>query len=453
MRRAPTVVIVSQSSIADDPRVRRQGDALKTAGWNVIGVGLDGARGTAPDWRVLTPGDITALCEKPTMPTIGYRTTGWRFTLIDMMSKYGNAFGVTDYDQRLLSARIDPERAETVYWTLNSVLWELLALGQTCKADLWLGNDWTSLPIVARLARTQGVRYAYDTHELAADEFGESRRWRILERPLRIAIERKFVPGAAVVSTVSHSIAKRLRSLYRLDTLPLVVRSTPKFQPIVYRPPSSRIRVLYHGSVWQNRGLEASIRSVADWRADFDLTIRGPVSDSYRATLENEIDAAGVRGRVEIAPPVPMMDLVHEAAAFDIGLFALPGHSRHNRYALPNKFFEYIMAGLALCISDLPEMSRLLRQYDLGRCISTVEPHAIAAAINSLDRNSIALYKRNALVAAQELNWERESQRMVAQYSTVLASTGEGWAEAARCPDSCGVEDRNSNAPVAGKEC
>ena len=53
--------------------------------------------------------------------------------------------------------------------------------------------------------------------------------------------------------------------------------------------------------------------------------------------------------RVRLAPPVPMTSLVQEAAGFDIGLFALPRSSRHNELALPNKFFEYIMAGLATC--------------------------------------------------------------------------------------------------------
>jgi hypothetical protein len=420
MRRAPTVGILSQSSIADDPRVRRQGDALKAAGWNVIGVGLAGAQGSAPDWPVLTPDNVEELPDKPSMPNTGYRSGGWRAMLIKRLGTTAR-FGLSPYDQRLLSVSIDRECAETVYWTLNSTLWELLALGKTCKADLWLGNDWTSLPIVARLARAQNVPYLYDTHELAADEFNESRRWRYLERPIRRAIEAKFIAGAAVVSTVSQGIAERLRDLYRLAIPPLVVRSTPPLHPVAYRPPGERIRVLYHGAVWQHRGLEACIRSVAQWRPEFDLTIRGPVSDLYRAVLEHEIDAAGVRGRVHIVPPVPMVDLVREAAAFDIGLFALPGHSRHNRYALPNKFFEYTMAGLALCISDLPEMSRLLREYDLGRLIAAVEPSAIAASINGLDRAAIASYKRNALAAAQELNWERESENMVRHYRALVA--------------------------------
>ena len=112
-----------------------------------------------------------------------------------------------------------------------------------------------------------------------------------------------------------------------------------------------------------------------------------------------------------------MTALVREAAQFDVGFFALPGHSRHNEFALPNKFFEYVMAGLALCTTDLPEMARLIREYDLGVTIAAVEPNAIAAAVNALDPDRIDRFKRNALRAARELCWERESERLVAAYS------------------------------------
>jgi hypothetical protein len=116
-----------------------------------------------------------------------------------------------------------------------------------------------------------------------------------------------------------------------------------------------------------------------------------------------------------------MIDLVREAARFDVGLFALPGHSRHNQYALPNKLFEYVMAGLALCISDLPEMTRIVRHYDLGVLIAKVKPNAIAAAVNELDQVKIDRHKKRALDAARELNWETEGARLVASADAALA--------------------------------
>lgn len=419
MNTAPRIGILSQSAIADDPRVRRQGDALTAAGWKVVALGLDGAQSQPPDWRIVTPGAARELEVRPSMPATGYRTRGPRALGLKLLNSIGTR--LTPYERSLVGVRVDPGRAETVYWTMNSIFWDLLALGEREEVDLWLGNDWTSLPIVARLATAAGIPYAYDTHELCADEFYEDWRWRFVQRPVRVTIEGAFIKNSAAVSTVSQKIAERLADLHRLEKVPLVVRSTPAYQEHVFRPTGERIRVLYHGAVWKHRGLEDCIRSVAHWRPEFDLTIRGPASQEYRAILENEIDQAGARGRVTLAPAVPMTELVREASAFDVGLFALPGHSKHNQYALPNKFFEYMMAGLALCVSDLPEMAELVRSRDLGTLIAGAEAPAIAAAVNSLSRGAIDAAKKRALAAARELCWEQESRKMVSAYQNIVS--------------------------------
>lgn len=427
--RKPVVGIVSMSPIADDPRVRRQGDTFHEFGWDVRGFGLQSRVSDPPPWAIDSPEDAGRLPEKPTMPETQYVTFGVRripIRLLQLAEHYAASYNRHEaaYELRLLKVFFDPGLAERIYWTLNGSFWDLLALARLFKADLWLGNDWTSLPIVARLAREQGVPYVYDTHEFAAEEFNEDKTWRFIQRPIRVETERSFIRDAAVVSTVSEGIALRLQKIYGLHDVPLTVRSTPNYQAVSFRPTGERIRVLYHGMVWEHRGLEECIRSVASWRPEFDLTIRGLVSDAYRAILESEIDTAGVRGRVHIVPPVPMLDLVREAAAFDIGLFALPGHSAHNQNALPNKFFEYTMAGLALCMSDLPEMAALIELHRHGIIFSGLEQASISTAINSLTRERIDEMKHNSLKAAKDLCWERERNRMLVAYAEVISRQG-----------------------------
>jgi hypothetical protein len=83
---------------------------------------------------------------------------------------------------------------------------------------------------------------------------------------------------------------------------------------------------------------------------------------------------------------------------------------------------RYTMAGLALCVSDLPEMRRLLRTYELEMLIAKAEPASIAAAVNELDRASIDRFKRNALKAACDLNWETEGRKFLALCDRALAA-------------------------------
>lgn len=303
------------------------------------------------------------------------------------------------------------ERAFSAYWRINKSFGDIYGIARKHYVDIWLANDWTAIPIVRKLAAEQGTPYAYDTHELAIDEYAHSWKWRIIHKPVVAAIERLGIAGASVTSCVSQGIADSLQHFYDLPAKPLLVRNVPRYEAHIFRPCGETLEVLYHGVVNTGRGLEACIDSVALWRPEFRLTIRGPGPTPYLTALAARIKAAGLCERVVLAPPVPMIELVREANAFDIGLFALPGHSEQNLHVLPNKFFEYTMAGLALCVSDLPEMTSLLRKHELGRLIPDVTPGAIAAAINGFDRVEIDLCKRRALEAAKLLNWEAESDR------------------------------------------
>jgi glycogen synthase len=327
---------------------------------------------------------------------------------------------------------VDEPHAAATYWTLNDRFARLFELARPHKVDIWLANDWTALPIAQKLAMEQGVPYAYDTHELAVDEYAQHWRWRVFQRPIIAAVERTGIAGCSFTSCVSAGISRRLHGLYRLRQAPAVIRNMPRYEAHTMRPCGETIEVLYHGVVAPGRGLETCIESVALWRREFRFTIRGPAPAEYLETLAGLIEKHGVSGRVVLAPPVPMIDLVKEASRFDIGLFALPGHSKQNLHVLPNKFFEYTMAGLALCVSDLPEMTALLKKHDHGRLIPEVTAAAIAAGINGFDRASINRYKANALSAARSLNWEVEADRFFETIANIVEVRHEGGPARAR---------------------
>jgi glycosyltransferase involved in cell wall biosynthesis len=476
----PTICVLALSAIADDPRVRRQAEAFHLAGWKVVAVGLPGARSPDPEWPIFTRQNLPAATfsplgadssvnlSRPLSPPAQFLlrpcTEKWlmrrlrsvqplfpwiaegRWSAIEQtalqhvqtallplrtMLRTGFRlrqvltrvirFGRIRYAARLLAVRFRPLTAQEIYWSFSDNILSIYHCAKRVTASVWLANDWTMLPLAARLAREQGGLYCYDTHEFAAEEYGDRRSWRFWHRPMVCALEREFIGGAAAVSAVSAGIAERLERMYSLPVKTLTIRNTPNFEASTFRPTApDRIRLLYHGIVTPGRGLETTIDSVAGWRPEFGLTIRGPGAESYISDLQRRIAERGLEKRITIAPPVPMTDLVREATAFDVGFFALPGSSRHNQFALPNKFFEYIMAGLALCLTDLPEMARLVREFELGWTFSKVAPEVIAAVVNSLDVCSVDRFKRNSLMAARELCWERESQRLVTAYGAML---------------------------------
>lgn len=466
--------LLANAPIPDDPRVRRVGDLLHANGWTVTGIGVGGWRSPPPPWRVLAPEEGGA--DAPPAPALMLRPGGatretgkavWRTlagvgaaivapapALVGLVApgaghaleRSRRAFrdDTTWPIRQFHRARAGAARLRL--WATRAPKWarlhagdgsgveddflfrttpHLRLLGAIADAQttpgLWIANDWQMLPLAAAAAAKVGGRYVYDSHEFATEEYAERLSWRLFQRPVAAAVERRWIGAASAVVSVSPGITDALRAMYGLTAQTDTIRNTPVYDATPFRPTGRRIEVLYHGVVSPGRGLEDCIRSAALWTPDRSLSIRGPTGlAGYRESLEALIAELGLGDRVRLLPPVPMTDLVREAAAFDVGLFALPGHSAHNRFALPNKIFEYMMAGLALCISDLPAMTDVVRKSGAGVPFPGTAPAAIAAAINGLTPARIDTYKRAALEAAKTYNWDVEGARFMRLLDSVL---------------------------------
>jgi glycosyltransferase involved in cell wall biosynthesis len=150
----------------------------------------------------------------------------------------------------------------------------------------------------------------------------------------------------------------------------------------------------------------------------------GRAVESTRIQLEELIASKEVADRVKIIPAVPYAELLDWTASADIGLTIFqPGYTRSIRYCLPNKLFEYLMAGLPVLSSQLDAIAELLETYDVGQVLPSLEPSDVGALINAMlaDPAALARMHSNALKAArQEFNWENEKQKLFELYEAIL---------------------------------
>jgi glycosyltransferase involved in cell wall biosynthesis len=89
-------------------------------------------------------------------------------------------------------------------------------------------------------------------------------------------------------------------------------------------------------------------------------------------------------------------------------------------YALPNKLFDYIQARIPVLVSDFPEMSRIVKDYNIGETIKSRESKEFAKQIMSMlqspDREQ---WKQNLEKAAGELNWEKEKFKLLEVFDNI----------------------------------
>ena len=393
----PFACIISLTPVTDEPRVIRQAGALLNKGWKVTVCGFKGRQAAPAGWRLI---EVTHLP----------RRRGW-------LERQALRFD-------LVASRASRRAACRFYWRhagYDAIYQQIDFVEDSDDWDLVIGHDYYTAPLAARIAERRGIPFSIDVHELAREQYMHDRRWVLLDRPWVHRLQKEFMPKAAAVTTICDGIAEALRKDYAFQRPPIVARSTALYQKIDFRPTGETIKVLYHGILSPMRGLEAAIRSVPLWRPEFHLIVRGNGPEEYISSLKALAEQVGASDRVTIDPPVLFGDLIRRANEADIGYFVQEDISFQKRFTLPNKLFEYIMAGLALCIADLPEMARVLRQYDAGRLVPGISAEQIAAVINSFAREDIDAYKRRSLEAAKVLCWENESQAMTAAYDRVLA--------------------------------
>ena len=108
----------------------------------------------------------------------------------------------------------------------------------------------------------------------------------------------------------------------------------------------------------------------------------GPLKES----LVQEVQTLNVAERVLFLDPVPPDTLLETTASADIGVSLLEDTCLNHRYALPNKLFEYLMAGIPVLTSELPEMENVVLGSNVGRVVRPENPQEVAGALQENDR-------------------------------------------------------------------
>jgi glycosyltransferase involved in cell wall biosynthesis len=369
------VLVVSFSQLASDPRVDRQVTALRTR-HEIAAAGFG-----PPRQRV------DEFVEIP----------------VPRRTRLGKVKGVIHLILR---------RYEDAYWEHPSYVatFELL---QKVRANAVIANDLTALPIALRLNKP----VVFDAHEYAPAQHAEKLWWRLLIAPYARWQSRHYIPQVASMTTVGKAISEQ----YERETgvRSAVVTNAPPSADLEPSPVHDPVRILHHGGAQSGRGLEEMIRvaELLDDRFTVDFVLV-PTVPGYREKL---IRRARGNPRIGFPPPQPMHLLVQMANDYDIGLFLLPPVTLQRLYALPNKFFEFIQARLAVAVGPSPEMARLVRQYQCGVVADDFEPETIAAALNALDDGSIASFKRASHAAASELSAERSAELVLNAVDEALA--------------------------------
>ena len=299
-------------------------------------------------------------------------------------------------DRRLLALRAYQKLYDTMPVTRH--LRAKLPVGEH---DVVVANDVDTVPLAIGLRPAHGVHA--DLHEYSSRQLEERLSWRLAVAPFLRWIVRTWVTRADSVTTVSPGLAAEYRREFGVEAG--LVMNAPPLADLRPTPVGEPIRLVHAGNGVPER-LETML-------AAMDQVSSGATLDLYLIDQGNGYvpslrERYAGSDRVRLHDPVPTDEIVGTLNGYDIGVYVLPPISFNFRYALPNKFFDFVQARLGLVIGPSPDMAALVRQHRLGVVTPDFTAAAFAAAIDELTPERVAEMKASSDAAAPVLCAERQ---------------------------------------------
>jgi len=282
--------------------------------------------------------------------------------------------------------------------------------------DLW------TLPAANVLRLFKKFRLVYDAHEYFAglEIFNKNK----IRKKLWMFVERVGIKAVDVLITVSEPIAELYAQKYPTLKKIEVIRNLPKQVAIKdnsnldYFPVTEKKIVLFQGHFRPGRGLLKLIEAMS-YIDEAHLVLVG--GGELEGEIKKKIKILDIQNKISLPGYIPTEQLIATTAGADLGVVLFEQTSLNYTYALPNKFFEYIMAGIPVLASNLETFREYIERYKIGMIVDPQNVQEIAQSIIKMlsDERQLAQWRQNAKHASKVLNWESESQILLSIYEQI----------------------------------
>lgn len=390
-----------------DRRILQIADSIEKAGWNVIIIAM--------------PSEITLIDDDPRVVRIGSENS---FTIKANLIVY-----IYHFLRKYL-----PMNGFLMRW-LKRFTWLYLVNPETFYTKLFyhkvtqyspsilVANDLPMLPIAKLIADRCNAKLIYDSHELYTEqEFSEreKKRW--------AAIERKYIYACSCVITVNHSIARELKNRYNIKNVEVIYNAertgiisnkSRYFHDKFFLSFEKKI-LLLQGGLSAGRNLEALLNSMI-YVNNSSVVLVFLGDGQLIKKLQAKVKKQNLTDRVFFHPAVPQKELLTLTAAASAGVIPYQANCLNNYYCTPNKLFEFIIAGIPILSTDLPETRNIITNYNIGLVGDTSSAQSFANCINHFfsDEQRLELWENNLKNARREICWEVEEKKLIKIYGAI----------------------------------
>lgn len=284
------------------------------------------------------------------------------------------------------------------------------------KPDLVIVHPGAFLPYFLKEGRK--FKLVFNAHEFHPREFEGDLRWKNTWGKIYDSIYKKSLPKVDLLINVCEGIAEECKSLYGRDSL-VIPNAGPYWKEVSpVQKDSEIIRMIHHGVAIKERKLEVMIELASRLGDSFQLDMMLVYQDE--AYYRHLCILANQTSNVRLIPAVKFEEIIPFIHQYDLGLFLLPPVNFNYLHALPNKFFEFLQARLAIAVGPSPEMAGLVQKYGLGIVSDDFTVESMFEKLNSISHSEINHFKNASHSAAGILNSEQYEKSLLVSIQNLM---------------------------------
>jgi glycosyltransferase involved in cell wall biosynthesis len=300
-----------------------------------------------------------------------------------------------DWWVRFISSKILPPGHK---WGEGSFAYRKAVFGaadiEETTYDLCLVERLELLPALLQCKSIKKIIFDLREYHPAQDE--QSLVWRLLRRPEAKRIYRHHLPEVNGVITVSKGIQSRLLSEWGVNScVALSVPNQESISPVTI--PSRPIKLVHHGVAAKKRGVDFVIDAIGGMSsATLTLFLVGRKMD-----IEYLVNRASQYENIEFREAVHPTKIVESMSEFDMGLAFFPLNNLNLVHSMPNKFFEYITAGIPVLVASGTDMAGFVEESSFGFTTEYSSEKSLREFIESITPEDL-IRQRHFLAETQE---------------------------------------------------
>jgi len=289
-------------------------------------------------------------------------------------------------------------------------------------------HDYNTLFLGVYCQKKFGAKIVYDNHEYFQDLKYLHRYPKVVRRYIAHYEKETIRYWVDEMIVVSEGIADAYNKI--TGTIPTIVMNITDWRTIKNEKPSeiefkkydrylSELKqegkelLLYMGQNFvRGRGMNFSIELLKNLPEHYFLIIFGCSNNKEVLQIRKIFITMNMDHRIKVFKFASLSDLYHLRSYFSYGLSMIePIYFSYN-FSLPNKLFEYIMMGLPVIASEIPEQKQIVEKYNVGFIANLETPELTAKLILKMKRNIF----RGMEKARKALSWENEKEKLLRLY-------------------------------------